>query len=51
MKFSAMLVFMVLWAIVVYSPMAHMVWGVGGLLNSATGKFRVWILRVGWWCM
>ena len=38
MKFSAMLVFMVLWAIVVYSPMAHMVWGVGGLLNaSATG--------------
>jgi Amt family ammonium transporter len=39
MKFSAMLVFMVLWAIVVYSPMAHMVWGVGGLLNSATGKF------------
>jgi ammonium transporter, Amt family len=39
MKFSAMLVFMILWAIVVYSPMAHMVWGVGGLLNSATGKF------------
>jgi Amt family ammonium transporter len=39
MKFSAMLVFMVLWAILVYSPMAHMVWGVGGLLNAATGKF------------
>ncbi len=39
MKFSAMLVFMVLWTIVVYSPMAHMVWGVGGLLNAATGKF------------
>jgi ammonium transporter, Amt family len=39
MKFSAMLVFMVLWGIVVYSPMAHMVWGVGGLLNAATGKF------------
>lgn len=37
MKFSAMLVFMVLWALVVYSPMAHMVWGVGGFLN-ATGK-------------
>ncbi len=36
MKFSAMLVFMVLWAIIVYSPMAHMVWGKGGLLN-ATG--------------
>jgi len=39
MKFSAMLVFMVLWAIVVYSPMAHMVWGVGGLLNASTGHF------------
>ncbi len=37
MKFSAMLVFMVLWAIVVYSPMAHMVWGKGGLLNAALG--------------
>ena len=34
-KFSAMLVFMVLWAIFVYSPMAHMVWGLGGLLNVA----------------
>ena len=39
MKFSAMLVFMVLWALIVYSPMAHMVWGVGGLLNaSAVGS-------------
>src|SRR6202012_1062279 len=37
MKFSAMLVFMVLWAIIVYSPMAHMVWGAGGFLN-ATGN-------------
>src|ERR1051325_7036474 len=26
MKFSAMLVFMVLWSIIVYDPMAHMVW-------------------------
>jgi ammonium transporter, Amt family len=32
-----MLVFMVLWAIVVYSPMAHMVWGIGGLLNASLG--------------
>ena len=38
MKFSAMLVFMVLWAIAVYSPMAHMVWGVGGLLGASGGK-------------
>jgi ammonium transporter, Amt family len=37
MKFSAMLVFMVLWALIVYSPMAHMVWGAGGFLN-ATGS-------------
>ncbi len=37
MKFSAMLLFMVLWALFVYSPMAHMVWGKGGLLNAALG--------------
>jgi ammonium transporter, Amt family len=37
MKFSAMLVFMVLWALVVYSPMAHMVWGKGGFLNASLG--------------
>ncbi len=39
MKFSAMALFLTLWAIVVYSPMAHMVWGVGGLLNVSGGKF------------
>ncbi len=39
MKFSAMLVFMILWAFLVYSPMAHMVWGKGGFLNaSLNGK-------------
>jgi Amt family ammonium transporter len=37
MKFSAMLVFMILWAFLVYSPMAHMVWGKGGFLNAALG--------------
>jgi ammonium transporter, Amt family len=37
MKFSAMLVFMILWSIVVYDPMAHMVWGKGGLLNASLG--------------
>lgn len=37
MKFSGMLVFLVLWAVFVYSPMAHMVWGKGGLLNAALG--------------
>jgi Amt family ammonium transporter len=39
MKFSAMVVFTVLWSIVVYDPMAHMVWGQGGLLNASGGKF------------
>jgi ammonium transporter, Amt family len=34
MKFSSMAVFLSLWSIFVYSPMAHMVWGVGGLLNA-----------------
>jgi Amt family ammonium transporter len=37
MKFKAMLAFMALWTVVVYSPMAHMVWGKGGLLNAALG--------------
>src|SRR5438270_761220 len=37
MKFSAMVAFTVLWSIFVYDPMAHMVWGKGGLLNAALG--------------
>src|ERR1051325_11160213 len=37
MKFSAMLLFMTLWSLIVYFPMAHMVWGKGGLLNAALG--------------
>jgi ammonium transporter, Amt family len=37
MKFSAMAVFMILWSLLVYSPMAHMVWGKGGLLNASLG--------------
>ncbi len=37
MKFSAMCLFLSLWTIVVYSPMAHMVWGKGGFLNAALG--------------
>ncbi len=40
MKFSAMMLFMILWSILVYDPMAHMVWGKGGLLNaSLNGRF------------
>jgi Amt family ammonium transporter len=37
MKFKAMLLFLALWSVVVYSPMAHMVWGKGGLLNASLG--------------
>ncbi|SPF43637.1 ammonium transporter [Candidatus Sulfopaludibacter sp. SbA4] len=37
MKFSAMLLFTVLWSLIVYFPMAHMVWGKGGLLNASLG--------------
>jgi Amt family ammonium transporter len=37
MKFSAMLLFTVLWALIVYFPLAHMVWGKGGLLNAFLG--------------
>ena len=37
MKFSAMLLFMTLWSLMVYAPMAHMVWGKGGLLNASLG--------------
>ncbi len=34
MKFSAMVVFSSLWLLVVYCPMAHMVWGKGGYFNA-----------------
>ena len=37
MKFSAMVLFMALWSLLIYAPMAHMVWGKGGLLNAALG--------------
>src|SRR5579862_9480026 len=37
MKFSAMLLFMTLWSLVVYFPMAHMVWGKGGFFNATLG--------------
>ena len=32
MKFKALFVFLILWSIVVYYPLAHMVWGDGGFL-------------------
>jgi Amt family ammonium transporter len=37
-KFSGMLLFMILWALIVYNPMAHMVWGKNGFLGATWGK-------------
>src|SRR5499425_255721 len=37
MKFSGTVLFMTLWFFLVYAPLAHMVWGKGGLLNAALG--------------
>ncbi len=37
MKFSAMMLFTALWSLLVYFPMAHMVWGKGGLFNASLG--------------
>jgi Amt family ammonium transporter len=37
MKFSGTVLFMTLWFLVVYAPMAHMVWGKGGILNASLG--------------
>src|SRR5450432_1559119 len=37
MKFSGSVLFMMLWFLVVYAPLAHMVWGKGGFLNASLG--------------
>src|SRR6202022_4332627 len=44
MKFSAMLWFIGLWAIFVYAPIAHWVWGPDGFLNSANSAAWVKVL-------
>ena len=44
MKFSAMLWFIGLWAIFVYSPIAHWVWGPDGFMNSANGDAIIKVL-------
>jgi len=41
MKFSAIIIFMVLWMFVVYFPLAHMVWGADGFMNG------VWNAKAG----
>jgi Amt family ammonium transporter len=37
MKFSAYVVFITLWSLLVYCPLAHMVWGKGGWLGTLGG--------------
>ena len=44
MKFSAMLWFIGLWAIFVYSPIAHWVWGPDGFFNSSNDAAWVKVL-------
>jgi Amt family ammonium transporter len=34
MKFSAILLFITLWMFIVYFPLAHMVWGIDGMMNG-----------------
>jgi Amt family ammonium transporter len=34
MKFSAIILFLTLWMLVIYFPQAHMVWGIDGLMNG-----------------
>ena len=43
MKFSAILLFVTIWMFVVYFPLAHMVWGVDGMMNgvfNASAKIK-----------
>src|SRR5215471_17243294 len=44
MKFSAMLWFIGLWAVFVYAPIAHWVWGPDGLLSSGNSDAVVKVL-------
>src|SRR5271166_6621455 len=37
LKFSGTALFLGLWFLVVYAPLAHMVWGKGGFLNASLG--------------
>lgn len=37
MNFKALFAFIILWSLIVYYPLAHMVWGAGGLMGSVLG--------------
>lgn len=38
MRFKALFAFIAMWLLIVYFPMAHMVWGKGGLLGEVLGS-------------
>ena len=38
MRFKAQFFFIILWSLIVYYPLAHMVWGHGGLLGEGLGS-------------
>ena len=40
MKYSAIMLFIALWMFVVYFPLAHMVWGIDGLMNGVWNAER-----------
>src|SRR5678815_2842032 len=42
MKFSSMVVFSVAWLLVIYCPLAHMVWGKGGAFNYLLAPADGW---------
>ena len=39
MKFKALFIFVAIWSVIVYYPMAHMVWGEGGFSQQ-------WVLSI-----
>lgn len=43
-KFKAYILFMVLWVVVVYFPLCHMVWGKGGFFNWASDGCKIPVL-------
>jgi Amt family ammonium transporter len=47
LKFSAMLLFVALWSVLVYSPVAHWVWGPGGFLGGVGIKDYAGFLGLG----
>ncbi len=57
MRFSAFLIFILLWTTIVYNPVAHWVWGVGGWLRElgaldfAGGNARSHHFRSCWSCI